>query len=401
MSQRSVRYCTAALLVVVAVALRTDVTPSTQAAAPLDDWPMFLHDVARSSFNPGEVRLSPANAPNLHLKWKFETPGVLVAQPVVVGDFVFIGGWDSILYAVDRETGDLRWKDDLGTTEGSESCHPMTAGITSAPHVAGGVVYIGSGDHYKYAIDAQTGNPLWRFDVGDNSADGGAYNWDSPAVFNGRVYTGIASFCDRPFVQGKLWALNAKTGALDKEVSFVRDGQLGGGIWTSPTIDPATGAVYATTGSGDEVIDYAYCIVVCDPNTLAVRAAWQLPGEDLVTDGDWSTTPTLFKHKDGRTLVGAAAKNGYYYVFDASRIGAGPIWQYRIAIPGQCPQCGEGSLSSSAYAYSTLYTAGGTTTVNGVEVGGAIRAHDPSTGQVLWEHPTAGHIFGSLAVANN
>src|SRR5205085_3497637 len=143
--------------------------------------------------------------------------------------------------------------------------------------------------------------------AGDTSPDGGAYNWDSPAVFNGRVYTGIASFCDDPFVQGKLWALDARTGTLENEVKFVGDGQLGGGIWTSPTIDPTTGAVYVTTASGDHVIDYSYAMAVLDPRTLQVLSAWQIPDDEQVSDGDWSTTPTLFKHKDGRTLVGAAA----------------------------------------------------------------------------------------------
>jgi outer membrane protein assembly factor BamB len=401
MAQRFFRYAMAAFLIAGALLLRTDFAVTTRASATLDDWPMFLHDVSRSSFNPQESRLSAGNAGNLHVKWKFETPGVLVAQPVVVGDLVYIGGWDGVLYAVDRESGTLRWQVDLGTTTGPPHCFPANAGITSAPHVIGGVLYIGGGDNYKYAIDANTGIPLWRFDVGDNSAQGGAYNWDSPAVFNGKVYTGISSFCDHPFVQGKLWALDASTGTATKEVSFVGDGQLGGGIWTSPTIDPSTGAVYVTTGSGDAVIDDAYAIAVCDPNTLAVLSAWQIPDEEQVTDGDWGTTPTLFKHKDGRTLVGAAAKNGFYYTFDANRIGDGPIWKYRIAIPGGCPTCGEGSISSSAYAYQTLYTAGGRTSVNGEEVGGAVRAMDPSTGQVLWEHATAGSVFGSLAVANN
>jgi outer membrane protein assembly factor BamB len=401
MPTRKVRYGAVALILAFVLLLRTDITSTTQAAAPLDDWPMFLHDVARSSFNPDETRLSPSNAGNLQLKWKFETPGVLVAQPVIAGDLVYVGGWDGILYAVDRESGALRWQIDLGTTSGQDSCKPANAGISSAPHVINGVLYVGGGDHYKYAIDARTGTPLWRFDVGDNSVEGGAYNWDSPAVFNGHVYTGIASFCDHPFVQGKLWALDVRTGTPDKEVKFVSDGQLGGGIWTSPTIDPSTGRVYATTGSGDDVIDFSYCMVVCDPNTLAVLGAWQIPDDEQVTDGDWSTTPTLFKHKDGRTLVGAAAKNGYYYAFDANGIAGGPIWKYQIAIPGECPQCGEGSIASSAYAYGTLYTAGGRTTVRGEEVGAAVRAHDPSTGAVLWEHATAGSIFGSLAVANN
>jgi hypothetical protein len=139
---------------------------------------------------------------------------------------------------------------------------------------------------------------------------------------------------------------------------------------------------------------------VCDPQTLAVRSAWRIPEDEQVEDGDWGTTPTLFKHRDGRTLVGAAAKNGYYYAFDTNRIGDGPVWSYKIAFGGQCPTCGEGSIASSAYAYDTVFTAGGRTTVKNVDVGAAVRAHDPSTGAVKWEHPTAGAIFGSVVVAN-
>ena len=389
-----------ALLLIFAITLQPTRTTGSKAAAVLDDWPMFLHDVARSSFNSAEVRLSATNAPNLKLKWQFQA-GPIAAQPIIVGDSVYIGSWDGYLYALDRETGTQRWKLFLGNTVGHAGCYPQSAGITSAPDVVNGIVYIGGGDRYKYAIDAKTGTPIWRFDAGDNSPDVGAYNWDSPAVFNGHVYTGVASFCDRPFVQGKMWALNALTGAIDKQVNFVPDGDLGGGIWTSPTIDPATGAVYVTTGSADRTTGYAYCIAVCDPNTLAVLSAWKIPASEQVTDGDWSTTPTLFKHKDGRTLVGAAAKNGIYYVFDSNRIGDGPIWKYQVAYGGECPKCGEGSIASSAYAYDTVFTAGGRTTVNGQDVGAAVRAHDPSTGEVKWEHATAGAIFGSVVVANH
>src|SRR5436309_14432649 len=108
MLERVVRYRAAALVVVAcALLLRTDLTVRSQAATSLDDWPMFLHDVARSSFNSQETRLSPSNAPNLRLKWKFEATGVLVAQPIVAGDTVYIGDWDGKLYAVAREWGRL------------------------------------------------------------------------------------------------------------------------------------------------------------------------------------------------------------------------------------------------------------------------------------------------------
>jgi hypothetical protein len=69
----------------------------TAAQAPLDDWPMFLYDVSRSSFNSNEVRLSPDNAAGLKVKWKFKVEDVLAAQPIVVGDSVYLGSWDGFL----------------------------------------------------------------------------------------------------------------------------------------------------------------------------------------------------------------------------------------------------------------------------------------------------------------
>lgn len=396
-----VRSMAFALFVIVTLLIQPVQFSTGRAAAPLDDWPMFMHDVARSGFNADEVRLSPENAANLKLKWSAQLDGVVVAQPVIVGDLIYAGSWSGNLFALDRETGQQRWKEFLGNTNGPQVCTPQTAGISSAPHVIDGVVYIGGGADYKYALDAKTGTPIWRFYSGDNSADVGAYNWDSPAVFNGKVYTGISSFCDRPFVQGKVWALDSKTGQKVNEVKLVRDGELGGGIWTSPTIDPRTGAVYVSTASGYSIIDTAYCVAVLDPKDLHVLSAWQLPAQSAAHDGDWSTTPTLFRHTDGRTLVGAAAKDGLYRAFDSNRIGDGPIWEFRVAKGGECPTCGEATIASSAYAYDRLYVAGGNTTVNGQEVGGSVSALDPSTGRVLWQFATAGAIFGSVAVANH
>src|SRR5262245_40852423 len=119
------------LLLVVGLVLQPAGQRPSEAAAALDDWPMFLHDVARSSFNPNEVRLSVANAQNLKLKWKYTIPGVIAAQPIVVGDMVYVGAWDGFLYALDRETGTLRWKIELGRTSGSGNiCLPSSAGIT-------------------------------------------------------------------------------------------------------------------------------------------------------------------------------------------------------------------------------------------------------------------------------
>src|SRR5215471_1523390 len=51
----------------------------------------------------------------------------------------------------------LKWKDRIGQDPGL---------IGSSPAVANGVVYIGSGDHNIYALNASTGAKLWSFTTG-------------------------------------------------------------------------------------------------------------------------------------------------------------------------------------------------------------------------------------------
>ena len=138
-----------------------------------------------------------------------------------------------------------------------------------------------------------------------------------------------------------------------------------------------------------------------DPQTLAVQDAWQIPIDVQVFDGDWGTTPTLFRDKDGALMVGAAAKNGYYYAFHANNIRPGPAWTAHIADGGSCPQCGEGAISSSAYAYNTLYVAAGYISLGQAQkFPGSVTALDPTTGVVKWMHPTSGWVLPALTVAN-
>ncbi|MDQ6645173.1 MAG: hypothetical protein M3Y76_12060 [Chloroflexota bacterium] len=72
----------------------------------------------------------------------------------------------------------------------------------------------------------------------------------------------------------------------------------------------------------------------------------------LTADADFGGTPTLFTTSIRGTvhkLVGAVDKNGIYYAFDRTSVSSGPVWQRPIAIPGAYPQCGQGSISSSAW----------------------------------------------------
>ena len=174
-----------------------------------------MYDGGRSGFNSAETRLSPGNAANLKLIWKQKlgSGSTLAAQPIIYSGTLYVGSWDGFLYAMNAADGSLRWKKDLGRTT-SQQCTPDTAGISSAPVVTRDALYIGGGDDKLYALNPQTGDTLWTFKTGDNSEQGGAYNWASPLFYKDKVYTGISSFCDKPFPNGKMWGLDAATGKV-------------------------------------------------------------------------------------------------------------------------------------------------------------------------------------------
>src|SRR5690606_26758325 len=84
--------------------------------------------------------------------------GIAVAQ-----NSIFVGALDGWLYALDRETGQVKWKTDTFP----DRSRAYT--ITGAPEVAGDIVVIGNAGAeydargYVTAFDIETGKEVWRF----------------------------------------------------------------------------------------------------------------------------------------------------------------------------------------------------------------------------------------------
>ncbi len=391
----------AGIFLFVSASNRLDPPSAGQQIAP-NDWPAYMYDGGRTGFNAGETRLSPANAKDLKLLWKVKIGdgSPMAAQPIVYSGTLYIGSWDGFMYALNPADGSIRWKKETGTTS-SSLCTPSKAGISSAPAATKDAIYFGGGDGNFYALNPNTGDTLWTFKLGDNSEKGGAYAWVSPFAYNGKVYTGISSFCDHPFPNGQMWGLDAATGKVAQQVHFVPEDQGGGGLWTSPTVDAASGELFVTTASANYYIPNAYSMARLDPQTLEVKDAWQIPIGVQVFDGDWGTTPTLFHDKNGALMVGASAKNGFFYAFHADNISAGPVWKAQVSDGGSCPECGEGAISSSVYAYDTLYVAAGYISLGQQQkFPGSVTAFDPTSGQIKWIHPTSAPVIPALTGAN-
>src|SRR5260221_9783078 len=331
------------------------------------DWPTYGYDNARDNFNAAETIITPSTAPQLKQKWAHAGANGISDEPTVVGGIVYWGSWDGYVHATSASNGAHVWSAFIGQTTDS-SCNPPRVGVASSPtavSVNGQLdVFVGGGNANFYALNASTGSILWHTSLG---ASPSTFIWDSPAVFNGSVYIGTSSFGDCPLIQSKFYQLNAATGAIQNTFNIVPSGCTGGGLWGSPTSDETAGTIFMATGnpgscSGSEPNTFA--LVELNASNLGFVSRFQLPSNQTPGDSDFGSTPTLFTSSTG-PMVGVANKNGKYYAFNRDDIAAGPVWTDQVANGGQCPQCGSGSISPSAWDGNNLYIGGGNNPNNG------------------------------------
>ena len=365
------------------------------------DWPMFEGDIGRSGYNAAETTITATNAHSLKIHWEISEGSSISTQPVVVNGLVYWGSWDGIEHASDLN-GNPVWTANLGQNTDT-SCVPPTVGVASTAAVANvtingtdtGVVFVGGGNDNFYALDAQTGAVLWQTPLGTLPA---YFLWSSPVVYNGSVYEGVASFGDCPLVRGEMVQMDATTGAIQHIFYTMPSGCKGAGVWGSPTVDAAAGTLYFGTsnaGACSKTGQYFWTFIELNTADLSLVHSWELPPAQQTKNADFGgAAPTLFTATINGTLhnlVGAPNQNGLYYAFDRTDISQGPVWSYQLATPGR------GSISSSAWDGTHLYTAGTDTTINGVLCQASARELDPATGVPIWQTCwTAGRALSAV-----
>ncbi|MEW6525206.1 MAG: PQQ-binding-like beta-propeller repeat protein [Spirochaetota bacterium] len=113
---------------------------------PKSPWPKFR----ANSLQNGRSAVKPTYTHTLR-PWVFKTGKGIFSSPVVDADgTVYIGSADHYFYAI-RENGSLKWK--IKTGEIIDS---------SALLDDRGFVYVGSGDSYVYCINSETGTIVWK-----------------------------------------------------------------------------------------------------------------------------------------------------------------------------------------------------------------------------------------------
>jgi outer membrane protein assembly factor BamB len=153
--------------------------------------------------------------------------------PVVVNGVLFVGAGDGAVYALDRATGATKWRFQTGENlspatsigqivaapPGSGIAGQMAAGMAALearrqagqrridmiPAVDGGTVFVGSGDHSLYALDAATGQRKWSYlaGIGMANENNSGLPIRAPLVVEAVVYVAT---------EGALHAVDAQSG---------------------------------------------------------------------------------------------------------------------------------------------------------------------------------------------
>ena len=368
--------------------------------------------------------LSNSHLNDLELKWSFGFPGATRArsQPTIAMGAVFVGSQDGTVYAFDLETGCVRWT----FAARAEVRTGITLGKRGPDKVP--TAYFGDIIANLYAIDAETGEPIWQTSADDHHS---ATLTGTPAFADGNLYVPISSLevvtaADPDYAcctfRGHVLAVNSNDGSIIWDsysipnppisIATTRAGTKvfspsGAPIWTSPTIDVARNLLIFGTGENysspaDQNSDAVIAVRLDTGERLWSRQtfpddAWNVacmmidnpncPEEDG-PDYDQSSSPLLVDLDDERTLVVAGQKDGRVFALDWET-GQTKVWETKL---------GRGSIQGGVHfgmaaAGSTVFVPINdmNDTRNGEwldpkKARPGISAIDAATGKVLWSH---------------
>jgi eukaryotic-like serine/threonine-protein kinase len=212
--------------------------------------------------------------------------GMILSATVVANDIVYFSDNNGRLYAVDANTGSLKWKFET-----------QFSYIIPTVAVKDNVVYVTNNEGYLHALDAQTGTEKWRYSLGARQTI------TSPVISGNRAY-----FVTK---DGYLHAVDIASGQPVWAYQYKQDSCQSIGVF------PQSVGVY-----GDQI----YLSGTCDSVLEVVGFGGQLL--HTFTAGEWVESPASFA--SGLLFLGSYARAqgnaGFLYAVDPQTLQL--VWKY-------------------------------------------------------------------------
>jgi alcohol dehydrogenase (cytochrome c) len=203
--------------------------------------------------------ITPENVGRLQPVWSMATGQIEghQAPPIVNNGVMFVATPGNQVLAIEAKTGNLLWRYKRPLPEDVIHLHPTNRGVA----LFGDRVYFASADCVLVALDAKTGKEVWSAKVDDYKK---AYYMSlAPLIVDGKVILGASG--GELGVRGFVAALDAQTGKeLWKTYTVPGPGEPGsetwpaggdhykrggGAIWVTGTYDPETNLTFWGTGN--------------------------------------------------------------------------------------------------------------------------------------------------------
>jgi serine/threonine protein kinase len=310
-------------------------------------------------------------AGSLQPRWKFRTEDEIRGTPVANKDTVYVGSYDTNIYAINITDGAFIWK------------FPTRGGIATSPTIDVGsrLVLFGSEDKSFYAVDMRTGRISWSYATQDRIRSSARIATDVDAVFfgsdDGNLYAlGVPNgrflwkfnmgdaIRNRPYINNETIIAGCESGEM---FALGMDGKRKWSfrskrpITSSPTIDANEGICYIGGTDG-----FLYAL---DANNGF--SSWRFR-----TNGPIISTPAI--HGD---LVFVGSVDGFLYAVNAQT--GKEKWKFNA----------QKAIIASPTVYNGALYLGGTDE--------NFYCIDLATGKERWKFKTNSAITSTAHIAND